>query len=71
MHPHAMRHSFVSALINSGVDIGVVQRLSRHKTAQMVMEYVQASGPASRAALDALPALGSSDQAAPPIGSDA
>lgn len=58
LHPHAMRHSFVSALINSGVDIGVVQRLSRHRTVGMVMSYVSASGPASRAALEALPSLG-------------
>lgn len=54
LHAHAMRHSFVTALVGAGHDIGVVQRLSRHRTTAMVTRYLHASGPAVRAAMDSL-----------------
>jgi integrase/recombinase XerC/integrase/recombinase XerD len=36
---HALRHTFITNLIRAGVDISVVQTLSRHASADMVLRY--------------------------------
>lgn len=36
---HALRHSFVSALVDAGHDMGTVQKLARHRSIQMTARY--------------------------------
>ena len=42
--PHTMRHTGISRLVMAGKDIPTIQRISGHKTVQMVMHYVHLSG---------------------------
>ena len=42
--PHTMRHTGISRLVMAGKDIPTIQRISGHKTVQMVMHYVHVSG---------------------------
>lgn len=39
--PHAARRTFISAAVASGADVFVVQKLSRHRTLEVVKRYVQ------------------------------
>lgn len=41
--PHALRHGFVSALVEAGHDLGVVQRYARHRTVSMTARYFHSS----------------------------
>jgi integrase len=43
--PHAMRHSAITKLIEAGVDVPTVQKISGHKTAAMVLHYTHVSDP--------------------------
>lgn len=52
--PHVMRHTAITRLIESGVDIPTVQRISGHKTVAMVMRYTHVRGPHINAAMKAL-----------------
>jgi integrase/recombinase XerD len=39
VHPHALRHTFVTALVRNGEDFSLIQSLTGHKSADMVMRY--------------------------------
>jgi integrase len=42
--PHLARHTAISRLIKSGVDLRTVQAISGHKTIAMLLHYLQTSG---------------------------
>jgi integrase len=42
--PHVMRHTAVTKLVQSGVDLPTIQRISGHKTIAMVLRYVHVHG---------------------------
>lgn len=42
--PHVMRHTAITALVQAGVDLPTVQRISGHKTLSMVMRYSHVHG---------------------------
>lgn len=50
--PHALRHTFGTELVRSGVPINVVQRLMRHRTLNTTQIYVMASDDELRAAVE-------------------
>jgi integrase len=43
--PHVMRHTAITALVQAGVDLPTIQRISGHKTLAMVMRYSHVHGP--------------------------
>lgn len=49
-HPHALRHSYATALARAGVPPHHLAALLGHRTLQMSMAYVHAAGPDLRAA---------------------
>ncbi|MEO0478395.1 MAG: tyrosine-type recombinase/integrase [Planctomycetota bacterium] len=49
MHPHALRHTYATALVRSGAPMHVVQRLMRVRTIQMVMRYYHHGDEAQKA----------------------
>lgn len=52
--PHTLRHTAVTHLVQSGVDLPTVQRISGHKTLSMVARYAHQSGSHIEAAMDRL-----------------
>lgn len=44
MHPHALRHTFCTALVRAGVSIDVVMRLAGHRSITTTMRYVHEAG---------------------------
>ena len=42
--PHTMRHTAITRLIQAGVDLSTVQRISGHKTLAMVLRYTHIEG---------------------------
>jgi integrase len=42
--PHTMRHTGISLLVMAGADIATIQKISGHKTVQMVMHYAHVFG---------------------------
>jgi integrase len=42
--PHVMRHTAITKLVQAGVDIPTIQRISGHKTVAMVLRYVHVHG---------------------------
>lgn len=52
--PHTMRHTAITKLVQAGVDIPTIQRISGHKTIQMVMRYTHVHAPHIDAALNHL-----------------
>jgi integrase len=42
--PHVMRHTAITALVQAGVDLPTIQRISGHKTLAMVMRYSHVHG---------------------------
>lgn len=54
LHPHALRHSFITALVRAGHPLHVVQKLARHKTVTMTMRYFHSDGQEIRAAINTL-----------------
>ncbi|MGI8705024.1 MAG: tyrosine-type recombinase/integrase [Sphingomicrobium sp.] len=42
--PHTMRHTGISRLVMAGADIATIQKISGHKTVQMVMHYAHVFG---------------------------
>lgn len=52
--PHTLRHTAVTHLVQSGVDLPTVQRISGHKTLAMVARYAHQSGAHIEAAMDRL-----------------
>ncbi|RCW65166.1 tyrosine-type recombinase/integrase [Pseudorhodoferax soli] len=53
---HTLRHTAVSHLVQSGVDLPTVKRISGHKTLQMVERYAHQDGEHIQAAMDKLQA---------------
>jgi len=51
---HTLRHTAITHLVQAGVDLPTVQRISGHKTLSMVVRYAHANGDHIRAALDKL-----------------
>ena len=53
---HTLRHTAVSHLVQAGVDLPTVKRISGHKTLQMVEKYAHQDGEHIQAAMDKLQA---------------
>jgi integrase len=51
---HTLRHTAITHLVQAGVDLPTVQRISGHKTLQMVVRYSHQNGEHIKAAMDAL-----------------
>ena len=49
--PHVLRHTVVTHLIQAGVDLPTVQRISGHKTLAMIARYAHQNGPHLAAAM--------------------
>jgi integrase len=52
--PHVMRHTAITKLVQAGVDLPTVQRISGHKTLAMVLRYTHVHGRHIDAAIRAL-----------------
>jgi integrase len=52
--PHTLRHTAITHLVQSGVDLPTVKRISGHKTLAMVERYAHANGEHIQAAMDKL-----------------
>ena len=52
--PHVLRHTAVTHLVQAGVDLPTVQRISGHKTLSMVARYAHQSGTHIQVAMDKL-----------------
>lgn len=52
--PHVLRHTFITRLIQAGVDIRTVQILAGHKSITTTQGYMQSSSSVQRAAIAAL-----------------
>lgn len=52
--PHTLRHTAVTHLVQAGVDLPTVQRISGHKTLSMVARYAHQSGSHIGAAMEQL-----------------
>ncbi len=42
--PHAMRHTAITNLVQAGIDLPTIQRISGHKTLKMVLRYTHVHG---------------------------
>jgi integrase len=51
---HTLRHTAITHLVQAGVDLPTVQRISGHKTLQMVVRYSHQNGEHIRSAMDVL-----------------
>lgn len=51
---HTLRHTAITHLVQAGVDLPTVQRISGHKTLQMVVRYSHQNGEHLKSAMDAL-----------------
>jgi integrase len=52
--PHTLRHTVITHLVQDGVDLPTVQRISGHKTLAMVAKYAHQNGAHIQAAMDKL-----------------
>jgi len=52
--PHIMRHTAITHLVQEGIDLPTVQRISGHKTLSMVAKYAHQNGQHIQAAMDKL-----------------
>jgi integrase len=52
--PHVLRHTAITRLVQAGVDIPTIQRISGHKTIAMVLHYTHVHGSHIDTALEAL-----------------
>jgi integrase len=52
--PHTMRHTAITRLVKSGVDLPTIQRISGHKTLAMILRYTHVHGVHVDAAIDRL-----------------
>ena len=52
--PHVMRHTAITRLVEAGIDLPTIQRISGHKTLSMVLRYAHVSGAHIDAAMSAL-----------------
>jgi integrase len=51
---HTLRHTAITHLVQAGIDLPTVQRISGHKTLQMVVRYSHQNGEHIMSAMDAL-----------------
>ena len=51
---HTLRHTAITHLVQAGVDLPTVQRISDHKTLAMVEKYSHQNGDHIRAAMNKL-----------------
>lgn len=51
---HTLRHTAITHLVQAGVDLPTVKRISGHKTLQMVERYSHQNGAHIQAAMDKL-----------------
>ncbi len=51
---HTLRHTAITHLVQAGVDLPTVQRISGHKTLQMVTRYSHQNGEHIREAMEKL-----------------
>jgi integrase len=42
--PHVMRHTAITKLVQAGIDLPMIQRISGHKTVAMVLRYTHVHG---------------------------
>jgi integrase-like protein len=42
--PHVMRHTAITKLVQTGIDLPTIQRISGHKTLAMVLRYTHIHG---------------------------
>ena len=42
--PHVMRHTAITKLVQAGIDLPTIQRISGHKTFAMVLRYTRVHG---------------------------
>jgi integrase len=62
---HALRHTYITRLVRSGVAPAVAKSLARHSTIVLTMDhYTHTLIEDARAALDRLPAIGLAEPAA-------
>ena len=54
VHPHQLRHTFISGLVRSNEDLSVIQSLSGHSSADMILRYSQPSKEDKQRAVDSL-----------------
>lgn len=52
--PHVMRHTAITRLVQAGVDLPTIQKISGHKTLAMVLRYAHVSGAHIDGAMTAL-----------------
>lgn len=52
VHPHQLRHTFITGLVRSHEDISVIQSLSGHSSADMILRYSQPSEEDRQKAVD-------------------
>jgi integrase len=52
--PHVMRHTAITKLVQAGVDIPTIQRISGHKSVEMVLRYTHVHGAHIDRAMDAI-----------------
>ena len=54
--PHTLRHTAITHLVQAGIDLPTVQRISGHKTLSMVVRYAHQSGAHIQTAMEKLEA---------------
>jgi len=52
--PHVMRHTAITKLVQAGVDIPTIQRISGHKSVEMVLRYTHVHGTHIDRAMEAI-----------------
>jgi site-specific recombinase XerD len=52
--PHTLRHTAITHLVQAGVDLPTVQRISGHKTLDMVLRYSHQNNEHIHSAIDKL-----------------
>ena len=55
--PHVLRHTAITHLVQSGIDLPTVKRISGHKTLSMVERYAHANGEHISVAMQKLQAI--------------
>ncbi len=52
--PHVMRHTAITTLVQAGIDLPTIQKISGHKTLSMVLRYVHLTGKHIDTAIEAI-----------------
>jgi integrase len=55
---HSLRNSYISGLLDAGVDVATVQQLARHADVTMTISYARLRPDSERQAVTTLPGLG-------------